>query len=118
MATVMATEQALGRLPRDVSAQRGIGYDIESKDPSTGALYFIEVKGKWHTKTQVVLTKNEVLCARNAAEQFRLAIVLVDETGPQTPYYLKELPFNEPVFTETASIHGLDQLLTMAEAPC
>ncbi len=41
-----SAEKELGRIPRDVSAERGIGYDIESKDPETGSLYFIEVKGK------------------------------------------------------------------------
>ncbi len=46
MQAVEEAEKELGRIPRDVSAERGIGYDIESKDPETGSLYFIEVKGK------------------------------------------------------------------------
>lgn len=29
----MQSEVALGRVPRDVSAQRGLGYDLESRDP-------------------------------------------------------------------------------------
>jgi hypothetical protein len=54
MAAVMSTERQLGRMPRDVSAARGIGYDIESKDPVTGSLLFIEVKGKWYQKADVI----------------------------------------------------------------
>jgi len=38
MQAVIAAERALGRLPCDVSEQRGLGYDIESKDPQTAAI--------------------------------------------------------------------------------
>ena len=42
MSAVEARERALGFKPRDVSAQI-YGYDIESRDPETGRLRFIEV---------------------------------------------------------------------------
>src|SRR5690606_11587001 len=42
---VTAAEVALGRIPR-VMEHNHPGYDIESKDPTTGDLYFIEVKGR------------------------------------------------------------------------
>lgn len=77
MQAVENAERNLGRVPRDVSDERGIGYDIESKDPKTGSLYFVEVKGKWEGKDDLILTKNEVLCSRNEPEKFRLAIVVV-----------------------------------------
>ena len=35
----------MGRMPKDVSAQRGLGYDIESMDAEDN-LFFIEVKGR------------------------------------------------------------------------
>jgi len=46
MQAVEEVAKCLGRIPRNVSAERGTGYDIESKDPKTGSLYFIEVKDK------------------------------------------------------------------------
>ena len=44
MKAVMDAEKEIGRTPKDVSATRGIGYDIESVD-SNGNLFFIEVIG-------------------------------------------------------------------------
>ena len=41
MNAVFEAEKALGRMPKDVSAQRGLGYDIESID-AQGNLFFIE----------------------------------------------------------------------------
>ena len=45
MEAVFAAERALGRTPVDKSAERGIGFDIESAGPD-GSLVFIEVKGR------------------------------------------------------------------------
>ena len=45
MNAVFKPEKALGRMARDVSAQRGLDYDIESID-ADGNLFFIEVKGR------------------------------------------------------------------------
>jgi hypothetical protein len=117
MRAVEETERSLGRIPRDVSAERGIGYDIESKDAKTGTLYFIEVKGKWEGKDDVVLTKNEILCSRNEPEKFRLALVTVGEDGPQPPRYLMGHDFGEPVFDQTATIFSLRKLLEASEKP-
>ena len=52
-------EKAMGSMPKDVSVQRGIGYDIESLD-GQGDLYFIEVKGRIDGADSVTLTINEV----------------------------------------------------------
>lgn len=117
MEAVIAIEKKLGRLPRDVSAERGIGYDIESKDPENGGLTFIEVKGRWHQKQDVTLTKNEILCSRNEPEKFRLALVLVDESGAKTPKYLKQYCFGEPDFAETTRTFSLNKLLELAGEP-
>jgi hypothetical protein len=46
MEVVEAAERALGREPRDRSAERGLGYDFESRDPSVRHLFFVEVKGR------------------------------------------------------------------------
>ena len=68
----MAAERALGREPRDVHEHKGTGYDIESRDPATGRLYFIEVKGRSGSDDKVTLTRTEVLCAMNEPEKFRI----------------------------------------------
>ena len=117
MQAVLAAERALGRAPRDVSAQQGLGYDIESKDPTTGALFFIEVKGRWIGKNDITLTKNEILCSRNAPEQFRLALVIVAEEGARAPRYLRGFGFGEPDFAETTRTFSLPQLLDYAGEP-
>jgi hypothetical protein len=84
MATVMAAEQALGYQPRDVSASK-CGYDIESRDPETGHLRFIEVKGRIETADTVTVTKNEVITALNQPDHYVLALVQVplDPNGPE-----------------------------------
>ena len=118
MTAVIQAEQALGRIPRDVSAQRGLGYDIESKDPATGNLYFIEVKGKWYGDDQVTLTKNEILCARNEPDRFRLALVRIDDNGARPPVYVSGFPFGEPDFAETTRGFSLRKLMEHGGEPC
>ena len=75
-----SAEKALGRMPKDVSAQRGLGYDIESID-ADGNLFFIEVKGRAEGADSVTLTINEVNTGRNAPHRFRLALVNVEGTA-------------------------------------
>ena len=84
MATVMAAEQALGYQPRDVSASK-CGYDIESRDPKTGHLRFVEVKGRIETADTVTVTKNEIITALNQPDQYVLALVQVplNPNGPE-----------------------------------
>ncbi len=117
METVMQAEKKLGRVPKDVSAERGIGYDIESKDPESGSLYFIEVKGRWEGKDDLTLTRNEILCSRNEPEKFRLAIVVVGEDGARPARYLAGYDFGEPVFAQTATTFSLRKLLEAAGGP-
>ena len=68
-------ERALGNVPRDVSAEKK-GYDIESRDPRSGHLRFIEVKGRHADGRDVIVTKNEILASLNAPEAFLLALVI------------------------------------------
>lgn len=83
----------------------------------TGSLLFIEVKGKWHQKADVTLTKNEILCSRNEPAKFRLALVLVDEQGAKLPRCLKGYSFGEPDFAETTRLFSLQKLLKEAGDP-
>ena len=62
----MALERALGYEPQDVSTENR-GYDIESCDPKTGSLRFIEVKGRRADADSITITRNEMLAAFNAS---------------------------------------------------
>jgi hypothetical protein len=86
MEAVRLAEVGLGFEPRDVSAQK-IGYDIESRNPETGRLRFIEVKGRFSGATIVTLTKNEILTAFNKPDDYILALVEVPfaSSGENTP---------------------------------
>ena len=57
---VMGTERGLGFEPTDRELDK-LGYDIESRDPATGKLRFIEVKGRRSDADTVTVTKNEIL---------------------------------------------------------
>ena len=62
MNAVTAAEKKLGYEPKDVSSLK-CGYDIESRIPETGALRFIEVKGRIEGAETVTVTKNEIITA-------------------------------------------------------
>jgi len=111
MEAVVAAEQAVGRIPRDVHLQKGLGYDIESKDPTTGQLYFVEVKGRAAGADQVTLTRTEVLCALNEPEKFRLALVVVEDDRATEPVYVQGFDFGQPGFAQTSSTYSLGSLL-------
>ncbi|MDY0062452.1 MAG: helicase-related protein [Myxococcota bacterium] len=117
MEAVFTAERALGREPRDVSAQRGIGYDIESKDPATGQLVFIEVKGRGPGVDQLTMTRTEVLCGLNEPEKFRLAIVQVEGDQARSPVYVRGFDWGQPGFAQTSSTFSLASLLTHGEGP-
>ena len=68
MEAVMEAERQLGYVPRDVSDQN-LGYDIESSIPGTGALRFIEVKGRVGGAKTVTITKNEILTGLNKPDE-------------------------------------------------
>ena len=118
MRAVEDAERTLGREPEDVSLQKGLGYDIQSKDPMTGDLFFIEVKGRAAGKNEVTLTRSELMASRNHPEKWRLAMVIVDGDRITGPRYLSEHSFAEPDFGETSRSFKLNQLIDRAEAPC
>jgi hypothetical protein len=92
---VTAYEVSLGHRPRDVSSEN-LGYDIESLDPRTGHLRFIEVKGRAEGATTLTLTRNEILTALNKPESWWLAIVLIKNGQGREPVYIKE-PFKDGI---------------------
>ena len=117
MQAVLAVELALARRPRDVSAQRGIGYDIESRHPETGELLFIEVNGRAGDLDHVTLSRTEVLCALNEPDKFRLPIVVVDRGQASAPLYVRGFDFGQPGFAQTGSTYSLGSLLAHARPP-
>jgi hypothetical protein len=104
----------LGHEPLDVSAEN-VGWDIESRDPKTGELRLIEVKGRRAGADSVFITKNEMNYARNNPEHYILALVLVDGENVDGPWYARNIPFQEPSFTQTGSTHSISKILAMAE---
>jgi hypothetical protein len=116
MNAVFEAEKALGRMPRDVSAQRGIGYDIESMDDQ-GDLFFIEVKGRVDGADSVTLTINEVNTGRNSPHRYRLALVTVTSDQAASPVYVSGIDWGVPGFGDTQITKNLQQLLAAGRGP-
>lgn len=114
MAKVMETERLLGFEPRDVSAENR-GYDVESRNPKSGNLRFIEVKGRIQGSPTITVTKNEILTALNKPESYTLAIVLIANDVAATPFYVQN-PFTQEVEFATASVNfDLKKLLAQGK---
>jgi superfamily II DNA or RNA helicase len=116
MEAVFAAERALGRIPVDKSAERGIGFDIESAGPD-GSLVFIEVKGRVEGADSLTLTYNELKCGNNQPEKFRLAISTVSGDRASPPRYVSGIDWGRPGFGSTGSNFSLADLLSVAEDP-
>ncbi len=78
---VLACERELGRRPVE-QAFNNKGFDILST-ASGGDTYRIEVKARIDGATDFFVTHNEVILGKNAAPQYRLALVRVDPRGPE-----------------------------------
>lgn len=63
-AIVMGVERSLGYHSLDRERDQ-LGYDIESRDPRTGCLRFIEVKGGMSGANTISATRNEILTSLN-----------------------------------------------------
>jgi len=117
MKKIMDTERSLGRIPEDVSAQRGLGYDIISAFPDGGRYLFLEVKGKGMNQDSVTVTRNEIMACLNKPDDFRLAIVKVDDGNAQEPVYVKEPFDSEPGFAQISATYNLKELINMGDNP-
>jgi len=116
MVAVMAAERELGFEPRDVSAAR-VGYDIESREPVTGRLRFIEVKGRVAGAATLTVTRNEILTAFNKPEDFVLALVEVEEGKVRGTKYLRQPFQREPDFGVASVNYAWRGLWNRAESP-
>jgi hypothetical protein len=113
-AIVMEAERRLGYEPVDREFDH-LGYDIESRDPATGRLRFIEVKGRVAGADTVTVTRNEILTSLNKPEDYILAIVTFEEGGTHRLYYVRRPFQREPDFGVTSVNYELSSLLSQAE---
>ena len=115
-AIVMEVERRLGYEPVDREAEH-LGYDIESRDPRTGRIRFIEVKGRESGADVITVTRNEILTALNKPDDYILAIVEFLEGGGHRVHYVRRPFRREPDFGVTSVNYDLRQLLEYAEDP-
>jgi superfamily II DNA or RNA helicase len=115
-AIVMDVERALGFGPTDRELEK-LGYDIESRVPSTGKLRFIEVKGRVSGAASITVTKNEILYSLNKPEDFILAIVEFLDDGSHRAHYLRAPFRKEPDFGVTSVNYDFAELIGRAQKP-
>jgi superfamily II DNA or RNA helicase len=116
MQAVMQAEADLDNYPRDVSQEK-IGYDIESFDPKTGRLRFIEVKGRKAGADTITVYHTEILNALNAKEQFILALVEIENAKAAEPRYVLNPFTSEPDSGAVSVNYKLKELLTRSTTP-
>lgn len=118
-AIVMDVERLLGCTPVNREEEK-LGYDIESRDPRTGNLRFIEVKGREAGADTITVTKNEILTALNKPDAYILAVVELAGDGTHAVHYVRR-PFERSGVTvdfngASVNFHFAD-LLKRAEVP-
>ena len=113
---VMETERRLGFEPVDREFDK-LGYDVESRVPATGALRFLEVKGRRSGAETLTVTRNEILCSLNEPDDFILAIVEFREDGTHAVHYVRQPFRREPDFAAASVNYTLKDLLARSEAP-
>jgi len=113
---VMEVEQSLGFEPIDREFER-LGYDIESREPSTGCLRFLEVKGRVSGASTITVTKNEILYSLNKPDDFILAIVEFLDGDAHRVHYVRRPFQREPDFGVTSVNYDFSGLISRAESP-
>ena len=115
-AIIMEVERGLGYEPTDREFDK-LGYDIESREPGTGRLRFIEVKGRASGAATITATKNEILYSLNKPDDFILALVEFLDNARHRVSYLRQPFQREPDFGVTSVNYDFTKLLERAEAP-
>ncbi|MFN3331725.1 MAG: helicase-related protein, partial [Caldilinea sp.] len=113
-AAVMAVERRLGFDPVDREHEQ-LGYDIESRDPATGRLRFLEVKGRVSGAATITVTKNEILYSLNKPDDYILAIVEFLDAERHRVYYVQRPFHREPDFGASSVNYALPELLARAK---
>jgi superfamily II DNA or RNA helicase len=115
-AIVLEVERQLGFEPTDREFEK-LGYDIESREPRTGRLRFLEVKGRVTGAATITVSKNEILYSLNKPEDFILAIVEFLERDSHRVHYVRRPFQREPDFGVTSVNYDFHDLLARAESP-
>jgi superfamily II DNA or RNA helicase len=115
-AVIMKIEQELGFDPIDRELDK-LGYDIESREPATGRLRFLEVKGRVTGAATITVTKNEILYSLNKPDDFILAIVEFLGNDNHRVHYVRRPFHREPDFGVTSVNYDFADLLTRATSP-
>ena len=115
-AAIMEVERGLGFEPTDREFER-LGYDIESRDPVTGKLRFLEVKGRISGAETITVTRNEILYSLNKPEDFILAIVEFLDEESHRVHYLRRPFQKDPDFGVTSVNYAFSDLLARAGSP-
>jgi uncharacterized protein DUF3883 len=113
---IMEIERSLGFEPIDREFEK-LGYDIESKDPRTGKLRFIEVKGRASGEQTLTVSRNEILYSLNTPDDFVLGMVEFVQDGSHKVHYLRQPFHREPDFHVTSVNYNFPELLARAEPP-
>ena len=115
-AAIMEVERHLGFEPIDRELEK-IGYDIESRDPRSGKLRFLEVKGRISGAQTITVTKNEILYSLNKPEDFILAIVEFMDNDAHQVHYVRRPFQREPDFGVTSVNYDFAELLKRGQDP-
>src|SRR5207253_11267031 len=115
-ALIMDVERQLGYEPVDREFEK-LGYDIESRDPRTSRLRFLEVKGRISGAATITVTKNEILYSLNKPQDFILAIVEFLPGDAHRVHYVRRPFQREPDFGVTSVNYDFNKLLDRAERP-
>ena len=113
---IMEVERSLGFEPIDREFEK-LGYDIESKDPKTGKLRFIEVKGRASGEQTLTVSRNEILYSLNTPDDFILGMVEFKGSNSHRVHYLRRPFQREPDFHVTSVNYSFPDLLARAEPP-
>ena len=115
-AIVMDAECEMGFEPTDREFDK-LGYDIESRDPTSGRLRLIEVKGRVEGAPTITVTRNEILYSLNKPDDYILAIVEFLREGGHRLHYLRRPFRREPDFGATSVNYHFADLLARASDP-
>jgi SNF2 family DNA or RNA helicase len=117
MRAVMEAERAAGRTPADVSMHNR-GWDIESVT-TEGELLFLEVKGRVVGGQAIIVTKNEMLQARNAGDRYHLVYVPIEAGFSGQPLYLcnpAQHLWDEGEFRDICRHYSVKDIVALAAA--
>lgn len=113
---VMEAEQRLGRKPSPMP-HNNPGYDIESQDPTSKKMLFIEVKGRVEGERTVTISRTEIMTGLNRRDTFILAIVTIPESGHPKVSYVRNPFEKEPEFNVVSENFDIQKLIRKGGEP-